>query len=262
MDQAREPVLEMRGIHTRFGTVAVHDGLDLEVRHGEVLALVGGSGSGKTTLLHEMIMLRRPDSGSIRLFGEEIAGPVRRERAERLVRRFGVMFQQGALFTGLNVLQNVAVPLHEHTDFDAGLIDQIALLKIRQAGLTADVALKYPDELSGGMVKRAALARAMALDPQLLFLDEPTAGLDPVSAGAFDELILDLKQWLGLTLVMVTHDLDLLWQVADRVAVLGEGRVVAVAPMAELEGVAHPAVRAYFEGARGRAAQPQDSTPV
>lgn len=256
MDQAREPVLEMRGIRTRFGAVTVHDGLDLEVSRGEVLALVGGSGSGKTTLLHEMIMLRRPDSGSIRLFGEEIAGPLRRERAERLVRRFGVMFQHGALFTGLNVLQNVAVPLREHTDFDAALIDQIALLKIRQAGLSADAALKYPDELSGGMVKRAALARAMALDPQLLFLDEPTAGLDPVSAGGVDELILDLKQWLGLTLVMVTHDLDLLWQVADRVAVLGEGRVVAVAPMAELEGVAHPAVRAYFEGARARAARP------
>ena len=255
MSQAPEPVLEMRGIHTRFGTLVVHDQLDLEVRRGEVLALVGGSGSGKTTLLHEMIMLRQPDRGSIRLFGEEIVG-AGRERMERMRRRFGVLFQHGALFTGLNVMQNVGVPLHEHGGLDAALIDQIALLKIRQAGLPADAALKYPDELSGGMVKRAALARAMALDPRLLFLDEPTAGLDPVSAGAFDELILDLKQWLGLTLVMVTHDLDLLWQVADRVAVLGEGRVIAVAPMAELEGVTHPAVRAYFEGARGRAARP------
>jgi phospholipid/cholesterol/gamma-HCH transport system ATP-binding protein len=255
MSQAPEPVLEMRGIHTRFGKLVVHDQLDLEVRRGEVLALVGGSGSGKTTLLHEMIMLRQPDRGSIRLFGEEIVG-AGRERMERMRRRFGVLFQQGALFTGLNVMQNVGVPLHEHGGLDAALIDQIALLKIRQAGLPADAALKYPDELSGGMVKRAALARAMALDPRLLFLDEPTSGLDPVSAGAFDELILDLKQWLGLTLVMVTHDLDLLWQVADRVAVLGEGRVIAVAPMAELEGVAHPAVRAYFEGARGRAAHP------
>jgi phospholipid/cholesterol/gamma-HCH transport system ATP-binding protein len=255
MSQAPEPVLEMRGIHTRFGKLVVHDQLDLEVRRGEVLALVGGSGSGKTTLLHEMIMLRQPDRGSIRLFGEEIVG-AGRERMERMRRRFGVLFQQGALFTGLNVMQNVGVPLYEHGGLDAALIDQIALLKIRQAGLPADAALKYPDELSGGMVKRAALARAMALDPRLLFLDEPTSGLDPVSAGAFDELILDLKQWLGLTLVMVTHDLDLLWQVADRVAVLGEGRVIAVAPMAELEGVAHPAVRAYFEGARGRAAHP------
>ncbi|MFN2337603.1 MAG: ABC transporter ATP-binding protein [Gammaproteobacteria bacterium] len=250
-----EPVLELRGICTRFGKLVVHEQLDLEVRRGEVLALVGGSGSGKTTLLQEMIMLRQPDRGSIRLFGEEVTG-AGRERMERMRRRFGVLFQHGALFTGLNVLQNVGVPLHEHGGLDTVLIDQIALLKIRQAGLPAEAALKYPDELSGGMVKRAALARAMALDPQLLFLDEPTSGLDPVSAGAFDELILDLKQWLGLTLVMVTHDLDLLWQVADRVAVLGEGRVVAVAPMAELEEVDHPAVRAYFEGARGRAAHP------
>jgi phospholipid/cholesterol/gamma-HCH transport system ATP-binding protein len=256
MAEPGTPVLELRGICTRFGRLVVHEQLDLEVRRGEVLALVGGSGSGKTTLLHEMIMLRRPDRGSIRLFGEEVTGAVGRERLERMRRRFGVLFQQGALFTGLNVLQNVGVPLREHGGLDDALVDQIALLKIRQAGLPVDAALKYPDELSGGMVKRAALARAMALDPQLLFLDEPTSGLDPVSAGAFDELILDLKQWLGLTLVMVTHDLDLLWQVADRVAVLGEGRVVAVAPMAELEEVDHPAVRAYFEGARGRAAHP------
>ncbi|MCW8874143.1 MAG: ATP-binding cassette domain-containing protein [Gammaproteobacteria bacterium] len=262
MGGSGEPVLELRGVCTRFGSLVVHDQLDLEVRRGEVLALVGGSGSGKTTLLQEMILLRRPDRGTIRLFGEEITGSVGRERMERMQRRFGVLFQHGALFTGLNLLQNVGVPLREHSGLDDALIDQIALLKIRQAGLPVDAALKYPDELSGGMVKRAALARAMALDPQLLFLDEPTSGLDPVSAGAFDELILDLKQWLGLTLVMVTHDLDLLWQVADRVAVLGEGRVVAVAPMAELEAVEHPAVRAYFEGARGRAARPQNSTPV
>lgn len=250
-----ETILEMRGISTRFGSLLVHDRLDLEVRRGEVLALVGGSGSGKTTLLHQMILLRRPDAGSIHLFGEEVTG-AGRQRLETLRRRFGVLFQHGALFTGLNVMQNVGVPLHEHGGLDDALIDQISLLKIRQAGLPVDAALKYPDELSGGMVKRAALARAMALDPRLLFLDEPTAGLDPVSAGAFDELILDLRQWLGLTLVMVTHDLDLLWGVADRVAVLSEGKVVAVAPMAELEGEAHPAVRAYFEGARGRAARP------
>ena len=260
MGETPEPVLEMRGIFTRFGTTRVHENLDLEVRSGEVLALVGGSGSGKTTLLHEMIMLRQPDSGSIRLFGEEITG-AGRERMERMRRRFGVLFQHGALFTALNVLQNVGVPLHEHTDLDDASIDQIALLKVRQAGLPADAALKYPSELSGGMVKRAALARAMALDPRLLFLDEPTAGLDPVSAAAFDEFILDLKQWLGLTLVMVTHDLDLLWRVADRVAVLGEGRVIAVAPMDELAGVDHPAVRAYFEGARGRSARPRIDTP-
>ena len=256
MSGSPETVLELRGICTRFGSLVVHERLDLDVRCGEVLALVGGSGSGKTTLLQEMILLRRPDAGTIRLFGEEISGWDGAARLAHMRRRFGVLFQHGALFTGLNVLQNVGVPLREHTDLDDELIDQIALLKIRQAGLPAEAAQRYPDELSGGMVKRAALARAMALDPQLLFLDEPTAGLDPVSASAFDALILDLKRWLGLTLVMVTHDLDLLWQVADRVAVLGEGRVVAVAPMAELETVDHPAVRAYFEGARGRAARP------
>lgn len=255
MNATADSVLELRGVCTRFGSVSVHENLDLEVRRGEVLALIGGSGSGKTTLLHEMIMLRQPSSGSIRLFGEEIVG-ARQDVMERLRQRFGVLFQQGALFGALTMLQNVAVPLREHTRLDAAFIDQLALLKIRQAGLPTDAALKYPSELSGGMIKRAALARAMALDPQLLFLDEPTSGLDPVSAAAFDELVLRLKQWLGLTVVMVTHDLDSLWRVADRVAVLGDRRVVAVAPMAELAQVDHPAVRAYFEGPRARAAQP------
>jgi phospholipid/cholesterol/gamma-HCH transport system ATP-binding protein len=250
------PVLELRGVCTRFGATIVHEQLDLSVRRGEVLALVGGSGSGKTTLLREMIMLHQPDSGSIRLFGEEIVGAPTQTR-ERLRQRFGVLFQQGALFSALTVLQNVGVPLHEHTRLNAALIDQIALLKIQQAGLPADAAVKYPSELSGGMIKRAALARAMALDPQLLFLDEPTAGLDPVSATTFDELVLRLKQWLGLTVVMVTHDLDSLWRVADRVAVLAERRVIAVAPMEELARMDHPAIRVYFEGPRARAAQPQ-----
>ena len=253
--QQHETVLELRGVCTRFGSVSIHEQLDLDVRRGEILALIGGSGSGKTTLLHEMIMLREPNSGSIRMFGEDIL-QARADLMARLRQRFGVLFQQGALFSALTVLQNVAVPLQEHTRLDAAFIEQLALLKIRQAGLPADAALKFPSELSGGMIKRAALARAMALDPQLLFLDEPTSGLDPVSAAAFDELLLRLKQWLGLTVVMVTHDLDSLWRVADRVAVLGDRRVVAVAPMAELAQVDHPAVRAYFEGPRARAAQP------
>lgn len=253
--QTGEAVLELRGVCTRFGEVVIHDRLDLDVRRGEVLALVGGSGSGKTTLLHEMIMLRRPSAGSIKLLGEEIVD-ARPAVMERLRQRFGVLFQQGALFSALTVLQNVGVPLREHTDLNDELIDQLALLKIQQAGLAPDAALKYPSELSGGMIKRAALARAMALDPQLLFLDEPTAGLDPASASAFDELVLRLKQWLGLTVVMVTHDLDSLWRVADRVAVLADRKVVAVAPMAELAEVDHPAVRVYFEGPRARAAQP------
>lgn len=253
--QPPEVVLELRGVCTRFGDVVIHDRLDLSVRRGEVLALVGGSGSGKTTLLHEMIMLRRPSAGSIRLLGEEIVD-ARPDVMERLQQRFGVLFQQGALFSALTVLQNVGVPLREHTRLDNALIDHLALVKIQQAGLPPDAALKYPSELSGGMIKRAALARAMALDPQLLFLDEPTAGLDPASASAFDELVLRLKQWLGLTVVMVTHDLDSLWRVADRVAVLGDRKVIAVAPMAELAQVDHPAVRVYFEGPRARAAQP------
>ncbi|MBI5040911.1 MAG: ATP-binding cassette domain-containing protein [Gammaproteobacteria bacterium] len=256
MNAAAEPVIEMRGVCTRFGNTIIHKNLDLSVRRGEVLALVGGSGSGKTTLLQEMIMLNQPDSGSIRLFGEEIVGAPTHVQ-ERLRQRFGVLFQQGALFSALTVLQNVGVPLREHTRLESALIDQVALLKIQQAGLPADAALKYPSELSGGMIKRAALARAMALDPQLLFLDEPTAGLDPASAAAFDELVLRLKQWLGLTVVMVTHDLDSLWQVADRVAVLAEQRVIAVASMAELAQLDHPAIRVYFEGPRARAAQPQ-----
>lgn len=249
------PVIELRGVATRFGSVSIHENLDLTVGRGEIVALVGGSGSGKTTLLHEMIMLRRPTEGSVKLFGEEVVDAPTAVK-ERLRQRFGVLFQHGALFSGLNVLQNTAVPLREHTRFDAKLIEQIALLKIQQAGLPVDAALKFPSELSGGMVKRAALARAMALDPQVLFLDEPTAGLDPASASAFDELVLSLKQWLGLTVVMVTHDLDSLWRVADRVAVLAERRVIAYAPMQALAAVDHPAVRVYFEGPRARAAQP------
>ena len=253
---ATDNIIEMRGVCTRFGDFSVHENLDLDIRRGEVLALVGGSGSGKTTLLHEMIMLRRPSGGSIKLFGEDIVEADRKVK-ERLRQRFGVLFQHGALFSALNVLQNVSVPLHEHTSLADDLIEQIALLKIRQAGLPADAALKFPSELSGGMIKRAALARAMALDPQVLFLDEPTSGLDPASAAGFDELVLRLKQWLGLTVVMVTHDLDSLWQVADRVAVLAERRVLAVAPMQELAQIDHPAVKVYFEGPRARAAQPR-----
>jgi phospholipid/cholesterol/gamma-HCH transport system ATP-binding protein len=258
MTDAATPAIEMRGICTRFGKTVIHENLDLDVKRGEVLALVGGSGSGKTTLLQEMIMLRKPSAGSIRLFGEECVNAPTSVQ-ERLRQRFGVLFQQGALFSALTVLQNVGVPLREHTKLENSLIDQIALLKIQQAGLPAESALKYPSELSGGMIKRAALARAMALDPQLLFLDEPTAGLDPASASAFDELVLRLKQWLGLTVVMVTHDLDSLWLVADRVAVLAERRVIAVAPMAELAKLDHPAVRVYFEGPRARAAQPKSA---
>jgi len=248
-----DAVLELHRLQTRFEDFVVHENLELEVRRGEVLALVGGSGSGKTTLLQEIIMLRRPSGGGIRMLGVDVLRASEHER-QTLRRRFGVLFQHGALFSGLTLLQNIGVPLREHTDFEPEFIDQLAYLKLRQVGLPAEAAYRYPAELSGGMIKRAGLARAMALDPELLFLDEPTSGLDPSSADAFDALLLRLKQWLGLTVVMITHDPDSLWRVADRVAVLGEKRIVAVGPMTELADVEHPAVRQYFEGERaGRA---------
>ncbi len=247
------PVIEIRGLRTGFGPVVIHENLDLGVRRGEVVALVGGSGSGKTTLLRAIIMLLRPVAGSIKLFGQEIVG-IGDGAAFRLRRRFGMLFQQGALFSSLTVRENVAVPLREHTPLPPRQIAEIADLKIALAGLPADAGAKLPRELSGGMLKRAALARALALDPALLFLDEPTAGLDPVSAGAFDELVVQLKESLGLTVVMVTHDLDTLWSATDRVAFLGEKRVIGYAPMRELTRAEHPLIRAYFEGPRGRAA--------
>ena len=248
------PVIEIRDLRTGFGSAIIHDGLDLEIRRGEVVALVGGSGSGKTTLLRAIIMLLRPLAGSIELFGQEIVG-IGDRAAFRLRRRFGMLFQQGALFSSLTVRENVAVPLREHTPLSPRQIVGIADLKIALAGLPADAGPKLPRELSGGMLKRAALARALALDPALLFLDEPTAGLDPVSAGAFDELVVQLKESLGLTVVMVTHDLDTLWQATDRVAFLGEKRVIGYAPMRELVGAEHPLIQTYFEGPRGRAAE-------
>ncbi len=249
-------VIAVRGLRTQFGATVIHEHLDLDVRRGEVVALVGGSGSGKTTLLRAIIMLLRPAAGSIQLFGQEIVG-IGDSAAFRLRRRFGMLFQQGALFSSLTVRENVAVPLREHTRLPAGRIAEIADLKIALAGLPADAGDKLPRELSGGMLKRAALARALALDPALLFLDEPTAGLDPVSAGAFDELVVQLKESLKLTVVMVTHDLDTLWSATDRVAFLGEKRVIGYAPMRELTQAEHPLIRAYFEGPRGRAAREQ-----
>ena len=254
-------VIELRGVETRFGEHVVHAGVDLAVRRAEVFAVIGGSGSGKSTLLREMIMLQRPNAGSIRVLGVDLLG-IDDEAAVSLRRRWGVLFQHGGLFGALTVLENIGLPLREHTGLSDTLIDEIAACKLAMTGLAPEVGAQYPGELSGGMMKRASLARALALDPELLFLDEPTAGLDPVSAGGVDQLVRQLRELFGLTIVMITHDLDLLWQVADRVAVLGDGRVQGVGSMAELAHLDNPAVRQYFDGPRARAAQQQDSAPA
>jgi phospholipid/cholesterol/gamma-HCH transport system ATP-binding protein len=253
---AQETVIEVSKVTTRFGDHVVHADLDLAVRRAEIFAVVGGSGSGKSTLLREMILLHRPDAGSIRVLGVDLQA-IGDGEALALRRRLGVMFQQGGLFGSLTVQENVGLPLREHTGLAAATIDEIAAWKLAMTGLDPAVGAQYPSELSGGMMKRAALARALVLDPELLFLDEPTAGLDPVSAGGVDELVLKLRDLFGLTIVMITHDLDLLWQVADRVAVLAGGAVQGVGSMSELARMDIPEVRQFFEGPRGRAAQEQ-----
>ncbi len=246
-------IVELQQICTRFGSHTVHDGLDLDVRRGEVLGLAGGSGSGKSVLLREMILLQRPSAGRIRLFGDDVA-TLDAAQALALRQRWGVMFQRGGLFSSLTVRQNVGLPLREHSELDDALIDEIAEWKLALTGLPPDAGLKMPGELSGGMLKRAALARAIALDPELLFLDEPTSGLDPASAAGVNELILRTRNLFGPTIVIVSHDLDLLWQVSDRVAVLGEGRVLALGTMDELSRNDHPIVSGYFTDRRGTAA--------
>lgn len=251
-----ETIIEIKDLCTRFGKAVVHDNVSLEVRRGEIFALAGSSGCGKSTLLREMILLHRPQSGSIKVFGKEVLG-LDDEAALSFRKNWEVMFERGALFSSLTVAENVGLPMREHTEMSDELIRELTALKISMAGLPASAAVKYPGELSGGMRKRAALARAMALDPELLFLDEPTAGLDPLSANGFDELVLHLKQSLGLTILMITHDLDLLWRVADRVAILGEGKVLGVGTMSELSESTHPLIREYFYGPRGRAAWDQ-----
>ncbi len=249
-------LIEISQLYTRFGAAVVHDGVSLEVKEGEIFALAGASGCGKSTLLREIILLQRPQSGSIRIFGREVIG-LDDEEALPLRRNWGVMFERGALFSSLTVAENVALPLREHTRLSDQLIDEIAAVKIALTGLPASAGPKYPAELSGGMRKRAALARAIALDPRLLFLDEPTAGLDPLSASGFDELVRRLKELLGLTIFLVTHDLDLLWRVADRVAFMVEGRIAGVGTMHELSKSEQPLVREYFYGPRGRGAWEQ-----
>ncbi|HUZ90736.1 MAG TPA: ATP-binding cassette domain-containing protein [Methylocella sp.] len=228
-------------------------GLDLDVYRGEVLGVVGGSGTGKSVLTRTILGLTRKRSGTIEIFGADLDSLSPREYAA-IERRVGVMFQQGALFSGLTVKQNVQVPMREHLQLSPRLSDELAMLKIELAGLDLDAANKYPAELSGGMTKRAALARALALDPELVFLDEPTSGLDPIGAAEFDELIATLQRTLGLTVFMVTHDLDSLYAICDRIAALADGKVVAEGPISTMLASGHPWVRAYFHGKRARLA--------
>ena len=253
MSDDRDIVIDIKGLRTQFGTKVIHDNLDMQIRAGETVGIVGGSGTGKSVLMRTIIMLNRPAGGSVKVFGVETVG-ISSNDADALRRRFGVMFQQGALFSSMTVLENVAVPLIEHTNLPRKLINEIALMKIVLSGLPPDAAPKLPRQLSGGMLKRAAVARALALDPALLFLDEPSAGLDPVGAAALDDLMLQLRDSLGLTLVLVSHDLDSLWRVTDRVAFLGEKRILAFASMKELSQHDHPLISHYFQGPRARVA--------
>jgi phospholipid/cholesterol/gamma-HCH transport system ATP-binding protein len=257
-EKSSAPVIRVRGLVNRFGTETVHDGLDLDVLRGEVIGIVGGSGSGKSVLLRTIVGLNRPVEGTVEVFGRDILRMSERQRRV-LENRWGVLFQDGALFSSLTVAQNIEVPIKEYYDMPLGLMDEISAVKVGMVGLPEDAGEKYPSQLSGGMRKRAGLARALALDPEIVFLDEPTAGLDPIAASAFDELIRDLKTSLGLTVFMVTHDLDTLFAICDRVAVLVDKKV-RVGTLEQLLKDNHPWIHSYFHGPRGRAAQ--HSTPL
>ena len=256
--QSIETVIEMRNVSTSFGEHVVHSDINLEIHRSEIFAIIGGSGSGKSTLLREMILLQRPNSGSISILGIDL-NDISENDALALRKRWGVMFQHGGLFGALTVKENVGLPLREHTTLSDIQIDEIADKKLIMTGLKLEVGQQYPSELSGGMLKRASLARALALDPELLFLDEPTAGLDPMSAAGVDELVIQLRDQFGLTIIMITHDLDLLWQVADRVAVLADGSVQAVDSMLALSTSNIAAVKPFFDGPRGRSAHEQST---
>lgn len=247
-------VIEVRGLRNQFGSQVVHDNLDLDIRRGEIVGVVGGSGSGKSVLLRSIIGLNRPAAGSVRLLGEEMTTASEARRAE-VERRCGVLFQNGALFSSLTVGENTMVPMREHFHLPLSMMQRLAALKIALAGLPAEAGAKYPSELSGGMVKRAALARSLALDPDILFLDEPTAGLDPIGAAAFDQLILTLRESLGLTVFLITHDLDTLYTICDRVAVLSQKHVLIADTLDKVERYDDPWVQEYFQGPRGRAAE-------
>jgi phospholipid/cholesterol/gamma-HCH transport system ATP-binding protein len=254
MTDNAEDIIIIKDVCTRFGETIIHKDLNLTVKRGEILGIVGGSGSGKTTLLRTMLALNKPCSGSVKVFGHEITTASSRILLE-IQKRWGVLFQTAALFSSLTLMENVAFPLREHANLDEETIKHLALLKILMAGLPKESALRLPSQLSGGMQKRAGLARAIVMDPELIFLDEPTSGLDPNTAAAFDELILNLQKTMGLTIVMITHDVDSLWKVTDRVAFLGKGKVMAVEPIAELVKSTDPQIHDFFRGARGRLAE-------
>ncbi len=251
--ETAEPVIRVRGLRTQFDDVVIHDNLDLDLMRGEILGVVGGSGTGKSVLMRAIIGLKRPSAGSVKVFGREFYALNEAGRLE-IETRWGVLFQGGALFSSLTVAQNVMAPIREHLNMPEALARDVAAMKISMSGLPPEAGDKYPSELSGGMRKRAGLARALALDPDIVFLDEPTAGLDPIGAAAFDELIVNLKTSLGLTVFMITHDLDTLYAASDRVAVLAEKRVIEVGPLDEVTQSDHPWIRSYFTGPRGRAA--------
>jgi phospholipid/cholesterol/gamma-HCH transport system ATP-binding protein len=257
---ATRNIIEVRGLKTQFDAFVVHENLDLDVRTGEILGVVGGSGTGKSVLMRAIIGLKLPTEGAIKVFGEDFFAASAQRRLE-IEQRWGVLFQGGALFSSLTVAQNVMAPIREHLAIPEPLAREIAAMKISMAGLPPDAGAKYPSELSGGMSKRAGLARALALDPELLFLDEPTAGLDPIGAAKFDELIVTLKKALGLTVFMVTHDLDTLHAACDRVAVLAEKRVIACGSINEVRRTGHPWIEEYFGGPRGRAALAAQDRP-
>ena len=252
--EQQEPIIKVRHLRNQFGSHVVHENLDMDVYPGEIVGVVGGSGTGKSVLLRAILGLRPPNEGEITVFGQKIAD-LNAEQRSKLERRFGVLFQQGALFSSLTVVENIAMPLIEHSGLSRAEAEDLGRLKMALAGLPANAAHKYPSELSGGMIKRAALARALALDPEILFLDEPTAGLDPIGASDFDQLILTLRDALGLTVYLVTHDLDTLYTICDRVAVLSQKRVIINDSLDVVEQFDDPWVQYYFQGPRGRAAQ-------
>jgi phospholipid/cholesterol/gamma-HCH transport system ATP-binding protein len=250
--EIQNPIIRVRDITVQFGTTRVLDGLNLDVRRGEILGFVGPSGAGKSVLTRTIIGLVPKVAGSIEVFGVDLDSSNTSQR-RNVERRWGVLFQQGALFSSLTVRQNIQFPVREYLNLSQRLLDEVMIAKLGMVGLKPEVADRFPAELSGGMIKRVALARALALDPELVFLDEPTSGLDPIGAGDFDELVRTLQRTLGLTVFMVTHDLDSLYTACDRIAVLGNGKIIAAGSMAEMKASRHPWLNQYFNGKRARA---------